>query len=170
MHEPTVAIDAMTYGRRFPRFALPRPGMESCIVVARQYFDDDLLCAFPMRGRMESIRRQVEVDAPRCRLEIEGIRIASVPCAFEYGERILALCTQAVMGLPVELLHRSIGMVTEPLREETRDGEMVIRVKKDGEFVVHKRLTLHAYGNMVPVVVFMFGCSDMVHMHVARDD
>ena len=166
--EEVIAVDALTFGRRAPTFVLPEPNIRSYIVVSRSAFDDDLLRAFPSRDVGRAVREQLLLDAPRCDVEVEGARVhRTIPSALDVSK--LALCTQAVVGLPVELLHRSVGLVMEPPRQQGGvDAKLTIKVSQSGDFSAHKRLVVYRHddGARVPILLFVLGSSDDVHMHI----
>ena len=169
--EDAIAVDALLPDRKAPAFALPEGGLHSCIVVPRRAFDLDLLRSFPHRDTGRAVRAQVMRDAPRCKLEVEGERVRSrVPAALCDDVRKLALCTQAVVGLPVELLHRSVGIVMEPPRAPgVRDAKLSIKVARDGEFSARKRLVVYSDGTHTPIVLCVVGRADDVSMYVIAD-
>lgn len=168
--EEIVAVDALLADRRVPMFLLPEEGLQSYIVVPRAAFDEDLLRAFPHRNVGRAVRAQVLLDAPRCRVEVEGKRVyTSVPSVLYNDLPILALCTQAVVGLPVELLHRSVGLVMEPSRETQLDTRLNIKVWKSGEFVAHKRLLVYDREDPVPIILLVQGGGEDVFMCIIPD-
>lgn len=168
--EDMIAVDAMLSNRATPTFLLPERGVQSYIVVPRRAFDDDLMRAFPHRDAERAVKAQVLVDAPRCRLEVEGVRVhSSIPDALSEDVRMLAVCTQAVVGLPVELLHRSVGLVMEPSRDSTLDRGLTIRAWSGGDFIAHKRLLIYYDDQLIPIVLLVQGGDDDVFMSVIRD-
>ena len=169
--EAAVAVDALVLGRRAPTFTLPEPGVESYVVVPRPAFDEDLLRSFPGRDVRRAVRSQVLIDAPRCDVEVEGVRVnETIPPGLE-DVATLALCTQAVVGLAVELLHRSVGLVMEPPRRHGGGrGEaerLSIRVSLSGDFSARKRLVVYrSDGTQVPILLLVVGGGEDVCMHV----
>ena len=164
--DDAIAVDVLLPTRNLPQFALPRGEIQSYIVVSRETFDEDLLRSFSSRERMSAIKNQVFIDSPRCCIEVDGVRTKSIPPIAD--ARKLALCTQAVLGLPVELLHRSVGLVMEPQCCEVDKG-LIIKVSNDGDFTAHKRLVVFTNGVRHPVVLFLVGRKDEVYMHVVPD-
>lgn len=69
-------------------------------------FEDDLCGS--LRDD-DSVRRQLRVDVPRSVVRVDDVRAASPD---PIPSRVARFCTQAVMGLPLEILHRSLGDVS----------------------------------------------------------
>ena len=93
-----VASDLVSFGRR-RTVPILDPECACCVHVDRRDFLQDILRAFKNSA---SVRRQAAIDAPRCSLEVDGLRrnlIDNIP------PHLLPFCTQAVVGLPIELLH-----------------------------------------------------------------
>ena len=74
---------------------------EITVYVPRALFMSDLHAAY----RSSCVVRQVQKDAPRFELYVNGVRHFGVPCGLSRAR--LPLCTQAIMGLAVELAHEA---------------------------------------------------------------
>lgn len=125
----------------------------------RHSFMKDLLRYFKDEA---SIRRQVELDAPRCRLEVGGVRTKGVP---SLPSHLLAVCTQAVLGLPLELLHMSGYSVLEVF---PRPSQLFLSVHECGSFTVMKRmLLLSRTHRATPVLISLRSEGEDVLMRVS---
>ena len=69
------------------------------VYVSRSTFMSDLRNAY----RHSCVVRQVQKDAPRFQLYVNGVRHMGVPHTL--GRDCLPLCTQAIMGLAMEFAH-----------------------------------------------------------------
>ena len=116
----------------------PRAHLCSCVHVPRAAFLADLRRSFASEA---VLRRQVEVDAPRCWIEVEGDRCLAVP---DIPPALLGVCTQAVMGLAVVLLFRATGGVFETKRR------LRVSVAADGTFVAQKVLCIPSDAHGTP--------------------
>ena len=104
----------------------PRAHMCSCVHVSRAAFLADLRRSFVSEALL---RRQVEVDAPRCYLEVEGVRCLAVP---DLPPALLGVCTQAYVV--VLLFRRRRGVETK--------RRLRVSVAADGTFVAQKVLRI----------------------------
>jgi hypothetical protein len=172
------AVDVLWPERRHAvRLALPTRAMSSVVVIPRSLFDADLLSAFLPRNRETRatlVYRQVDLDAPRSHVYVDGVRVrsaAAADCCGLRNDRLLALLTQAVVGLPVELLHRAGHCVMEPPRTlKASSSPLTVRVLSDsGDFMAHKALAIAGADPERPrvFVVFLAAVGDHVHMHVS---
>ena len=147
------AINVFTPNKEI-RLALPDDGVVSCVTIPRHVYTNDLATAF----RDTSVRKQVSVDAPRCHLEVDGVRCLGVPEMLP--DSLLPLCTQAIMGLPVELLHKTFGCVAEV----EKHSPLKVCLTSTGDVVAHKELCIFDGTKAVPVhvsVITMEGDSDV---------
>ena len=99
----------------------------SSVYVRREDFESDVLRSFSSES---AIRHQASVDFPRSDVEIDGRRCMDTPPNVSIG--LLSLCTQAVMGLPVMLLHDADHIVlnaSTPLvvRVDSQSRSVVVR-------------------------------------------
>lgn len=127
-------------------------GKHSSIVqIPRATFERDTARAFTSK---EAVRRQVQIDAPRCILEVDGTRYThGIP---PLRSSLLPLCTQAVLGLPVELLHRS----TSGVLERSPHTPLVIRLSSAGDLMVRKDLRVLLHNKVVPLRVLVVATND----------
>ena len=126
------ALDAIGGGRSARdvgrSLVIPEPEVvaTSTVYVPRDVFAADLASAF---GNADAVRRQVEVDVPRSHVEVDGERRTRAPL-HGVPSHLLPMCTQAVLGLPITLLHSPTRMVLDAR------GPMVVHVSTGGDGVV----------------------------------
>ena len=157
------AFDVLLPDRCRPRFA--HLDLDSMIIVSRIDFDKDLLGAFDSNNRYEAIIQQVQIDAPRCHLEVDGIHITSVPMSLRHDSQKLALCTQVIMGLAVEILQRTHHLVLEHTNPQRK--RLVIKVLSNGSFCAYKKLIVSQ--KKKPIVLFLMGDNNDVYIHATKD-
>ena len=110
--------------------ACPAHNVISSVFVSRSKYDADLQSAF---ATADSVRTQARLDFPRSSVEIDGCRRTTPPVHALPAD--LMWCTQSVMGLPLERLHRAGLVAMEPsalrvdralrVRVNTTDREVV---------------------------------------------
>jgi hypothetical protein len=101
--DPFVAIDLEGV------IACPSHSVISSVFVTRSRYDADLHHAY---ANAEGVRMQARLDFPRSLVEIDGRRRTTPPMRTPIAD--LMWCTQSVMGLPVERLHRAGLVAMEP--------------------------------------------------------
>ena len=144
------AIDVVGPRRRRARVALPTREVASTVWVPRDAYLRDIRGAF--RGRA-SIQRQAETDAPRMRLTVDGRRLTHAPAL---PEALVAVCTQACMGLPLELLCGAPGVAC--VREPPAPSPLSVTMCSSGDFVVRKDLRVDlGDGTTAPVRALVVG-------------
>lgn len=102
------AVDVIDTAQRLKTVVVPplAPGVVARIVVSGRLFWDDVRASFASDA---AVRAQADLDVPRCEVYFNGVRqsdASNLP-------NTLA-CTQAVMGLAVEALHRGAMCVCAP--------------------------------------------------------
>lgn len=111
---------------------VPSPDVRCSVVdVPRRAFLADVRAAF---ASDDAVRRQIEIDAPRSNIVCDGARVADE--APPLARDVLPVCTQAVLGSAVEMLHRGSDGVLEPARR----APMCVSVSTCGDFLVRKDL------------------------------
>lgn len=86
---------------------LPKsPDITSRVFVRRRDFEWDVRQSFTTEA---AIQHQARLDFPRSDVEIDGRRCAAPPASI--SPTLLCLATQAIMGLPVALLHQAAPIV-----------------------------------------------------------
>lgn len=131
MDETFEAI-AVGGGTAPPRAALPSAGVRSRVLVPRAAFEADVRGSY---GSADAARRQADLDAPRCHLEVDGARCLTCPAV---PPALLPLCTQAVLGLAVERLHHAAAGA--PVLEPRPSSPLRVRLTREGTLVARKRL------------------------------
>lgn len=140
-------IDAIHVYREDLVPLLPTEDVISKVIVSREVFEEDLQRSFRSE---EDVDRQVRLDAPRCLLYVDGARRWTLP--HDLCERWRPLCTQSVVGMAVELLHRSAG-VDNPVAEASPPSPLHIRVTTTGDLVVTKALRLMVTDERITVLL-----------------
>lgn len=130
MDETFEAI-AVGGGAAPPRAVLPSAGVRSRVLVPRAAFEADVRGSY---GSAAAARRQADLDAPRCHLEVDGARCLACPAL---PLALLPLCTQAVVGLAVERLHHAADA---PVLEPRPGSPLHVRLTREGTVVARKRL------------------------------
>ena len=98
-------IDLLEIGRETCRI---EAGIDCTVYVKKSFFDVDLLRGF---ATPEEGFKQLSKDAPRSEFIFNGLRYTFPPQIMPLS--LMPYCTQAVMGLPVEILHQNLGLVRE---------------------------------------------------------
>jgi hypothetical protein len=126
------ALDAIGRGRTAEEVgrALVVPELDvvstMTVYVPRDVFVEDLASAF---RNDDAMRRQVELDVPRSHVEVDGERRRNAPL-HGVSRHLLPMCTQAVLGLPITLLHSTTRTVLDGR------GPMIVHVSTHGGAVV----------------------------------
>lgn len=124
----------------------------SVVYVSRRRYDQDLLACLRTRA---AVRRQLEIDVPRCVLSYHGERhLARAPP--DLSVWLGRYCNQAVLGLPVSLL-ASLGVVAEPRHR----SPLHVHVWDDASASIIKQLRL--------ILPDARQCELVVHVDVQRD-
>lgn len=116
--------------------AWPCRNVISSVLVTRSRYDADLRRAF---ASADEVRAQARLDFPRSSVEIDGSLRTTPPVHVPI--RDLAWCTQSVMGLPVERLHRAGLAALEPAADCKGGRAMHVRLDSaEREVVAWKAL------------------------------
>ena len=134
-----LAIDLLSAHRRLPKVPLPSQKVHSCVVIPKHLFLQDLRRSF---ASAQDVRRQAHVDAPRMQLMVDGVRKRSLP---QVSIDLLPCCTQAVMGMPVEIMMRMPGALY--VLEPRQSAPLSVTLSSAGDLVASKDLVVvHAEG------------------------
>lgn len=136
------AINVFTPSKEI-HIALPDDNVISSVTVPKGVFTSDLASA----SRTSCVRKQVSIDASRCHLEVDGVRCLDIPETLP--ESLLPLCTQAIMGLPVDLLQRSFDCVVETEKR----SPLKVCLTSSGDIVAHKQMRIFNGNQTFPVDV-----------------
>lgn len=146
-----VAVEAILPRRRQLSLPIPEPGLTSSVVIPRVMYLEDVRSAFHSDAH---VRRQASIDAPRMRVVVDGVRCLR---ATTLNTELLAICTQASLGLPVQLMHASGDVYILEPRTKT---PLCVTVASTGDFVVSKDLDV-AHGNReTQIRIIVIGMSE----------
>ncbi len=107
----------------------------------------------------DCIIKQFNIDAPRCQFVYNGKRIQKYCNDMKnVSIRDLAYCTQAVLGLPVQLLFYNVGETFESR------NPMYINLKKNGTIVVTKQLKTSIESKLRKTIVRVTKCNNCVQV------
>ena len=149
-----IAVDFL--GERMPRILRPRSGEHiSSVFMTRRVFEDDLARAFTDR---DALVRQVELDAPRSVLEVDGQHFTHAP---PIADELLLFCSQATMALAVELLHAGGELVLEPRAR----SPLVIKIdSNNGDVLAWKDLMVGPLHSATPLRASVHAAGDGVRL------
>lgn len=139
------------------RILLPENNVISTVHVPLKTFVNDAVRCF---RDDKCIQRQVEIDCPRSHVEVDGVRvhdqIPSIPSC------LLLFCTQVVMGMPIEMLHRAGSIPFEP----TFDKALRVRIVSDtSEVIAYKNIDMCTENNdVVPIQICLHALNDDVRI------
>ena len=135
------SVDVYWSSYRIPAVALdPHISARARVYLSKDLFFQDVMSSF--RNHSDLVR-QVEMDVPRMNVWLNGLRCVDARPLFDDAKAasLLPACTQAVMGLPVQMMHSHDAFVAEcapatPLRVYlSTDG-------KEVGFSAYKRLRI----------------------------
>ena len=146
---------------------LPDKGVFSTIYMSRRTYDSDLNAAFQNEG---AAWRQAGLDLPRSRVEVDGVRMTR-PSPI-VGAHFVRYVTQAIMGIPIEALHRAGALPVERTGCIPACRALRISVDTEADEVLARkrlRLVLPPNGPIVSICIVVHAMSEHVRIDFVRD-